>query len=142
MPKAGRATAPFFGYRPAPAGPHPAWQFHRLELRPNFAPNRDEFPFQIQRTFVTFSEGPKGRQVIEDRLHTELIGRMVRAPQMLEVHVSETHLVRVRWAGTDLRNLCTAEANVGAGPDEYFGQFGLYCCGSDGVFRNASISLY
>jgi len=132
----------FFGYQPLVDGEGPAWRFHRLELQPNRGQNRAEFPFMMKRSLVSYHDRPGGIHIREVALGATPVEAMSKAPQVLDIEVHGGQLIRVRWAGADLHELCIAEANADFTRQDYFGQFGLYFYRSDAVFRNASIVVF
>ncbi len=130
----------FLGYNEGQEDGHRVVTFQRMYLKKGGVPERPQYVisrFREKRTFVP------GQPV--KATNYEFVGAAIEPPgdnpQSLEVIVRSGRLHRVRFAGAELKDLCTAEANKTLEPKDYVGHFGTYNFYSQSVFQNASIVL-
>jgi len=132
----------FWGYRSVASENGPRVTYQRIGLQ-RIASFRRTPTFSICLERVTAkSDDHSNSDVSGVDLAIEHVRPPDSKPQMLEVTVRRGQLVRVRWAGQSLENLCSETANRQFTAEDQQGKFGTYNCTSNAVFRNARIMLH
>jgi serine/threonine protein kinase len=100
--------------------------FHNAALRDN--PRR----MALRRTKLVFTPRVDGTFRVQRRnTDDSLIQPPAGGPETIEIEVMPTGLSRLRWAGTDVSDLCTPEIDNRFDPQDYRGGFGIYVSSSE-----------
>ena len=125
-----------FGFREQAGDPTMRYQSIALHPIPN-----DPTTFLLDRSVTEVTTTPKGRrQFTSTLLERQPVARPSRHEEVLEIEVHHV-LHNVRWAGQDVKSLCTREVNAKLKPEDYAGALGVININNMALYRDGRLMI-